>query len=33
MRDHRKRRALLKQAAFAIIGVLIVAVYAGAVFS
>lgn len=32
MQDHGRRRAFLKQAAFAIVGLLIVAVYAGAVF-
>lgn len=32
MRDHARRRAFLKQVAFAVIGLLIVAVYAGAVF-
>ncbi|MFT5488754.1 MAG: hypothetical protein ACI9MU_003682 [Alphaproteobacteria bacterium] len=32
MRDHARRRAFLKQAAFTVIGLLIVIVYAGAVF-
>tara|TARA_R110002072_G_scaffold88318_5_gene198737 strand:- start:545 stop:646 length:102 start_codon:yes stop_codon:yes gene_type:complete len=33
MRDHGRRRVFLKQAAFVVIGLLIVVVYAGAVFS
>lgn len=32
MKDHARRRAFLKQAAFALVGLLIVAVYAGALF-
>ncbi len=32
MQDHARRRAFLKQAAFALVGLLILVVYAGALF-
>jgi hypothetical protein len=33
MQDHGRRRAFIKQLAFAVVGFLILAVYAGALFS